>query len=266
MSDALFQQKYGPWALVAGASAGLGAEFARQLAERGLHLVLLARRGDALKTLGDSLTQEFGVKVRSLAVDLGDPALWEKSEPLIADIDVGLLVYNAAYSTIGAFLEQPIDDQLRILDVNCRGPLVLSHALGGKMAARGRGGIVLMTSMAASQGGPFISAYSASKAFNLVFAEGLWAELGGHGVDVVACRAGATRTPGYDAAKPVGKVPLMDPPPVVRAALAQLGRGPSVVPGLLNRFASLVLGRLTPCRAAIRIMGDATRRIYSDRL
>ncbi len=257
-----FTERYGPWALVAGASAGLGEAFARKLAARGLSLVLLARRREALEKLAGDLRAAHGVEVRALALDLSRSDLAPAAERAVDGIQVGLLVYNAAHSVIGPFVERPLVEQLRVLDVNCRGPLVLAHVLGGAMARRGRGGIVLMTSISGSQGGPFLASYAASKAFDLVLAEGLWEELAARGVDVVACRAGATRTPGYEASNPKKSVPLMEADDVAERALAALGRGPSVVPGAVNRFAAFLFGRLLPKRVSIRIMGRATRRLY----
>jgi short-subunit dehydrogenase len=119
-----------------------------------------------------------------------------------------------------------------------------------------------MTSLAASQGNPLLASYAASKAFELVLAEGLWEELRGRGVDVVACRAGATRTAGWEASRPRAEVPLLEADAVARAALDALGRGPSLVPGALNRVAAFALGRLLPRRTSIRLMGRATRRLY----
>jgi uncharacterized protein len=130
------------------------------------------------------------------------------------------------------------------------------------MAQRRKGGLVLMTSLAGSQGGPLLASYAASKAFNLVLAEGLWAELGSLGVDVVACRAGATRTPGYASSHPKKTIRLMDAEPVVEETLRALGRRPSLVPGALNKLAAFVLVRLFPKRAAIRVMGRATKQLY----
>jgi hypothetical protein len=261
-----FKTQYGPWALVAGASAGIGAAFAQALAARGLNVVLLARRQEALAELAAALEKEHGVQARYAALDLGRADLWDAVRPLVEDVEVGLFVHVAAHSTIGPFLSERVEQHLRVLDVNCRGPLVLGHALGREMAKRKRGGIVLMTSLAATQGGPWIATYAASKAFGLVLAEGLWAELAREGVHVVACRAGATRTPGYESSNPVGKTSLMEPEPVAESALAALGRGPSVVPGWLNRFAAVFMGRIAPRRTAVRIMGGATSRIYANRL
>jgi len=258
-----FRERYGAWALIAGASVGLGEAFARQLARRGFHLLLVARGQVALDALAIDLRAAHGIQVRTLAADLARPDLATLIGDFTAGLDVGLLVYNAAASAIGPFLDHPVDDHLRVIDVNCRAPVVLSHLLGAPMVSRGRGGIVLMTSTAGSQGGPWIATYAASKAFNLVLAEGLWDELTRQGVNVVACRAGATATPGYAASKPrPNHVPLLSPDYVAERTLAALGRGPSVVPGLFYRWSAFLMNRLMPRRMAIRIMGRATRKLY----
>ena len=261
MSDA-FIGKYGPWALVAGASEGLGAEFATQLARRGLNLLLVARRAEVLAVLADKLRADYKVEVKTAALDLAAPDLHARAVAAADGLDVGLVVYNAAASSIGYFLDRPLDEALRIVDVNCRGPVILAHEFGGRMVARGRGGILLMSSLAASQGSPIVSTYAASKAFDLVLAEGLWDELRGRGVDVLACRAGATLTPNYIDSKPAGRVPTMEPAPVVAEALAALGRKPSMVPGWINAFSVFFLSRLLPRRAAIQIMGATSRKLY----
>jgi len=257
-----FRDRYGPYALVVGASAGLGEAFARALAARGLHLLLLARRREALDALALDLRTRFAVDVRVEAIDVGSADVGQRALQLAAGAEVGLLVYNAAHSVIGPFLERPLEEQLRVIDVNCRGPLALAHLFGSPMARRGHGGVVLMTSLAGSQGGPLLASYAASKAFNLVLAEGLWAELQERGVDVIACRAGATRTPGYAASQPKKSIRLMDPGPVVEETLRALGHKPSLVPGALNRLAAFFLVRLLPRRLAIRVMGRATKQLY----
>jgi short-subunit dehydrogenase len=258
----LLNVRYGPWAVIAGASAGLGESFARLLAARGLNLVLLARRREALDRLAAELAAAHGIEVRVLAGDLARVDLRETIEALTKDLEVGLLVFNAAHSVIGEFVDRPLEEHLRVLDLNCRGPLVLAHLLGSAMARRGHGGIVLMTSLSGSQGGPFLASYAASKAFNLVLAEGIWEELGARGVEVIACRAGATRTPGYAASNPKASVSLMEPDAVAQQTLAALGRGPSFVPGGINKVAAFLFGRLLPRRVSIRFMGRMTRRLY----
>ena len=127
------------------------------------------------------------------------------------------------------------------------------------MIARGRGGVILMTSLAGNQGSPYIATYAASKAFNRVLAEGLWYELKDKGVDVLACCAGAVRTPGYSGAAAGKDAPgTLDPEQVVEAALRALGRRPVVIPGRLNRVANVFMTRLLPRRAAIAIMAGNT--------
>lgn len=265
MSHPSFREKYGPWALVAGASSGLGEEFATQLAARGLNLVLFARRGDVLAELAARLGAAHHVEVRVEALDLGAPDLLLRTRAALEGLDVGLLVYNAALSLIGPFLSQSLEDKLRVIDVNCRGPLVLSDELGRRMVARGRGGILLMSSLSGSRGGPLVATYAATKAYSLVLAEGLWEELRSSGVDVLACRAGATRTAAYEATKPQGRVPVMERAPVVTEALDALGSAPSMVPGLFNGFGEFVLARLLPRSAAVKLMGRATRSLYPKR-
>jgi uncharacterized protein len=259
---AAFRERYGPWALVAGASSGLGEAFAESLASRGLHVVLVARRAALLAEVAEGLRARHGVEVRCVELDLAAPELWAQLSPHIMDIEVGCFVYNAALSLIGPFLSQPIEEKLRVLDVNCRGPLVLADGLGRAMAERGRGGIVLMTSLAGSQGSPLVATYAATKAFNLVLAEGLWEELGRRGVDVLGCRAGAIRTPAYVATRPKHDPPLMEARAVAQSALRALGRKPSNVPGFVNRLGAFVMNRLLPRRAAIRLIARSTRKMY----
>ena len=261
-AHAAFRARYGPWAVVAGASSGLGEAFAEGLAARGLNMVLVARRAELLASVADGLRARHGVDARCVELDLASPELWARLSREVADLEIGCLVYNAALSLIGPFLEQSIEDKLRVLDLNCRGPLVLADGFGRAMAERGRGGIVLMTSLAGSQGSPLVATYAATKAFNLVLAEGLWEELGRRGVDVLGCRAGAIRTPAYVATHPKHDPPMMEASAVAEAALRALGRTPCTVPGFVNRLGAFVMNRLLPRRAAIRLIARSTRKMY----
>ena len=257
------RSSYGPWALIAGASGGIGAEFARQLAAAGLNVILIARRAEALEELAQSLRSAHGVHVRTASIDLAAPDLLERTRAAAEGVEIGLLVYNAAFALIGPFLEQSLEDKLRILDVNCRGPVVLAHELGIPMARRKRGAIILLSSIAGFQGAPMLAMYGATKSFDRILAEGLWEELRAEGVDVIACCAGATRTPTYEASKPLSNpAMIMETEPVVRETLAALGKTPSFIPGAINRAAAFVMERLLPRAAAIRTMGKATRKMY----
>ena len=258
-----FAARYGPWALVAGASEGLGAEYARQLAARGLSVLLVARRAEPLDALAAELRQRYAVAAQAAVLDLADPELPAQLAAAVGDLEVGLLVYNAAHSTVGEFLQEDLAVKLRTIDVNCRGPVILSHVLGQKMAQRRRGGIIIMSSLTAAQGVPLIATYAATKAFDQILAEGLWEELGRHGVDVLACRAGATRTPNYERSKPQGYDGIVgEPSLVVTQALAALGRGPTIVPGRFNELVSFCMGRLIPRSTAVQIMAKSVRSMY----
>jgi short-subunit dehydrogenase len=262
-----FRSKYGPWALVAGASAGLGAEFATQLAARGLNVILVARQADRLTQLSATLATEQHVQVRTLPIDLADDDAPEAIVTQTNDIEIGLLVYNAAYSAIGAFLDRPLEHHRRELNTNCRAPLTLAYRLGQKMRARQRGGIVLMSSLSALHGSPMIANYAATKAFNQVLAEGLWDELRRSSVAVLACCAGATATPGYLASRPkaahFNAGSAMTPQVVVAEALQALGTQPSLIPGRGNRLAAFIMRRVLPRRIAIQIMGHTLRQMYT---
>lgn len=245
--------------MVAGASEGLGAAFARALAGRGFKLLLLARRAEALEEVAAPLRASTEVKMAVL--DLGSADLAAQLAGLTEGIEVGLCVYNAAFSQIGPFLEQALTDQLRTIDVNCRGPMIAARVLGEAMVRRGRGAILLMSSLTAFWGSPYVAAYGASKAFNLSLGEALWYELGPQGVDVLVCCAGATSTPGFLRSSGAKGPKSMTPEAVVEEALAALGGPPSMVPGAFNRMAARLLSRLLPRPAAVRIMGSQTARL-----
>jgi short-subunit dehydrogenase len=260
-----FRERYGPWALVAGGSLGLGAEWTRQLAERGLDLVVVAESPEPLIPHCEELARRTAVEVVPVVADLGEAALLEQLRPALAEREVGLLVYNAAHSHVGPFLGQPLEDKLRVLDVNCRGLLLLVHQLAPALAARGRGGIAIMSSLSALQGTALVSTYAASKAFDLILAEALWEELRRYGVDVLAVVAGAIRTPGWEATQPArGRMapPVMEPAQVVREALDALDAGPSRVIGRANRWLSRLLLHAMPRRRAVASMGRSMRALY----
>jgi short-subunit dehydrogenase len=262
-----FIDRYGPVALIAGASEGIGAAFARELAGLGLDLVLVARRAAPLEALAAELRAASGVTVRPVPCDLADTGAANAIAGACRGLEIGLLVYNAAASSVGRFLDIPIESHLRAVEVNARGPVLLAHAFGGAMAGRGRGGIVLMSSLTAFQGTPLVASYGATKAFNLVLAEGLWGELRERGVDVLACCAGATLTPGYERATPPDSASGFAPKPqrpadVAREALDALGRRPLVITGRGNRIVSFVMRRIFTRRAAVAAIRREMRKRY----
>jgi len=253
-----FAEAYGPYALVAGGSDGLGAAFAEAIARRGLNLVLLARNEDRLNQTATRLRNDYDVEVIAIPIDLADSA--NVTQRIAAlDASIGLLVYNAAYAPIGRFENVSAHQLALATDVNVRAPLLLTKLLSAPMIERGRGGIILMSSLAGSQGSPNIATYAATKSFTAILAEGLWKELKPHGVDVLACVAGAILTPGYQQAEHAKPAPgTLDARAVAERTLNALGRGPVFVPGAVKKVARFLMTRLLSRGAAIAIMSKNT--------
>ena len=263
-----FARHYGSWAIVAGASEGIGAAYAEELAARGMNLILIARRKELLESLASKLSVQHNIETKTIVLDLSIPDAAEQIVQNTNDLEVGLLVYNAAFSAIGPFLERPFEDHLEELHTNAFTPLKLTYLLAERMQARGRGGIVLMSSLSAFQGSAYISTYAATKAFNIVLAEGLWEEWRERGVDVLVCISGAVKTPNYLASEPertggLGDI-TMTPDQVVREALQALGKTPYVIPGRINRVSSFVMRHLLPRTATVKFMGRILRRMYVE--
>ncbi len=266
-TPAHFRDKYGPCAVVAGGSYGLGAAFAEALAERGLNLILIARDAERLDATAARLREAHGTAVDTIAADIADHGAVARRVDALGR-DVGLLIYDAAYAPIGPFADAAPEDLAKATAVNVTAPALLARHLAPAMVARGRGGIVFMSSLSGLQGSPNIATYAATKAFNTTLAEGLWHELRPRGVDVLACVAGAIATPGYEQAsqsapggqhkQAPGTLPAATVAATALDALAR-GRGPVVVPGATNKLGRAVMTRLLPRRAAIALMARNTK-------
>ncbi len=251
--------RYGPAALVVGASVGLGAAWAEALASRRLDLILVARRAEVLADTSARLARTYGVKVQALPGDLADPSWLADIEDRAGGGDVGFAVVNAAAAPSGPFVASSLDTLEQTVAVNCLGSLRVARSVLPEMAERGRGGLVFMSSLAGMQGSPGLAAYAATKAYLRVLAEGLWYEMRPSGVDVLACVAGAVDTPGYSASAAARAPGTMSPAAVVEATLAALGRRPVVVPGMVNAVASTVMLRLLTRAAGVEAMAKANK-------
>lgn len=225
---------YGPWAVVAGGSEGVGAEFAFQLADAGLNLVLIARKPDPLAMTADACRAR-GVEVRALALDLVSPDTVARIVETTADIDVGLLIYNAGANTCSEhFLDGELADFSRVIDLNIGTMLALVQHFGRPMRERRRGGILMVGSMAGYLGSMRHSVYGGVKAFGRIFAESLWLELREYNVDVLELVLGVTRTPAMERVGLNFDLPGMrvaDPADVAREGMEQLSNGPVYVAG-----------------------------------
>jgi short-subunit dehydrogenase len=226
-------KSYGPWAVIAGASEGVGASFAHQLAAVGINLVLLSRQKPLLEQLAHDVTAKSAVQVRTLALDLSSADVLDRVREITDDVEVGLIVFNAAASTgSGPFLDAPIDAVFRAARLGPMAHATFAHHFGKRMAARKRGGIILIGSMAGNAGGATAVFYSAGKAFAQIFAEGLWSELKPLGVNVLYAVLGATRTPVRErlGLKDSPDQYIAEPDDVARECMENIANGPVLVP------------------------------------
>lgn len=227
------RERYGEWALVTGASAGIGSEFARALARERISCVLTARREDRLHALARDLEKTFGVATRVIAADLSDAGGADELIAAVAELEISVLVANAGYGAAGRFDKLDTERLRRMVQLNCVAPVVLaSHFVPG-MRRRGRGAVVITGSIAGVQPLPFNAVYGATKAFDRSLGEAMWGELQGSGVDVLVLEPGATETEFQEVAGETAH-PGESPARVVAVALDALGRQPSVISGWGN--------------------------------
>ncbi|MCG2631801.1 SDR family NAD(P)-dependent oxidoreductase [Bradyrhizobium sp. WYCCWR 13023] len=247
------RDRYGPWALVTGASDGIGREFARRIAKTGINVALVARREDELHLLAENLHADMGVRTLVIACDLSRSDAVEKILSQTQPLDVGLVVAAAGYGSSGAFLGSDPAEELGMIDVNCRSVVELTRGMAPRLARRGRGGLILMSSLLAFQGVPRSANYAATKAFVQTFAEGIASELKTAGIDVVACAPGPIAS-GFARRADMRMSLSQGPEAVAGETLRKLGRRLTVRPGLLSKFLEWSLAPL-PRRGRTRIMG-----------
>lgn len=190
-------EKYGGWALVTGASQGIGRRFAEVCARQGFPLVMIARRQELLESEARKISDTHGVETRTLALDLTAPGCVDAVRESCRDLEIGMLINNAAFSTPGEFLELSLSSIERQIRINVHVTAMMCHHFGNLMKARGRGAIINVSSRTGEVAMPYFAMYSATKSFVSVFSEALWFELKGHGVDVLALKPDQTATEGY---------------------------------------------------------------------
>lgn len=248
-----FLARYGPWAVITGASSGIGNAIARRLAADGFNLVLVARSKDVLAQMVSDLSRQHNVEVRPLTLDLAAASSDSELEMACRDLDIGLLIASAGFGTSGSFLVAEREPELEMLAVNCRALLSASLHFGKRFAQRKRGGIVLLSSIVGFQGLPNAAHYAATKAYVQTLAEGLQVELAPHGVDVLAAAPGPTNT-GFAARADMQMGNALNPDDIAQPILAALGRRVTVLPGFLSKLLTYSLVPL-PRWARVQIMG-----------
>ena len=249
--------RYGPWALVTGASSGIGKGFAEALAAEGVNLVLVARREDLLDELAAGLTASAGIECRVLACDLAASGAAATVAEAVEDLEVGMLVNNAGSGWIGRFDLQSGDEHARLVRLHCELPVDLCARMLAAMKDRGRGALVIVASAGAYLPMPYYAVYGATKAFLAMWGEALAGELEGSGVDVLVLSPGDTKT-GFQEVAGEQSTRWSSVEEVVAAALAGLGRRTTVIPGLENKL-GVVLSRFLPRSLVVRIMRSRQR-------
>lgn len=232
--SAAWRDRYGPWAVVTGASDGIGLEIAHDLAARGLKLVLVARRGERLARIAEDIGRATSVETRVIVADLGSADGVERVLGATSDLDVGLLVASAGFGTAGGFLTTNAEDEINMVDVNCRAVLAMSRHFAERFAARKRGGLILFGSIVGYQGVGNAANYAATKAYIQTLAEGLAVDLARHGVDVLSCAPGPVES-GFATRSNLSPAKSADPRTVARETVAALGRKTTVKPGIMSK-------------------------------
>jgi short-subunit dehydrogenase len=262
-------KQYGPWAVIAGGSEGVGASFARKLAAKGINLVLLARKPEPLDAVAKDVRQKYpNVSVRPLPLDLTAPDMLARVRKVTDDVEVGMLIYNAgAEHSLKRFHDKDLATAERMIGLNVIGPTRLVHHFGGAMRERRRGGIILVGSTAGYAGGPMMAMYSATKAFDCMLAEALWHELGAYNVHVLGLILGATRTP---AVERIGMVmdspdyPAAEPDDVAQEGFDHLGVDPIWHTGGTEHIAQAM--RSMPRAEAIRLIAAGVAAVNPEQL
>jgi uncharacterized protein len=236
-------QRYGPWAVVTGASDGIGRAFAQHLAASGLNLVLVARREPLLQVLAAELQRSHGVQCHVLPADLADLEAVHTLAEGTADLDVGLLVAAAGFGTSGTLLDAKLGVETEMADLNCTSVLAQTWHFGRRFAKRGRGGVVFMSSLLAFHGTPRAAHYAATKAYVQTLAEGLRVEWAPLGVDVIASAPGPINT-GFAARADMRMAQALPAEVVARVTMQALGRKTTVRPGWLSKLLGWSLATL----------------------
>ena len=253
-----FAKKYGPYAVVAGGAQGIGAAYARYIAERGMNLILLDNDGDALQRFTAELLDAYNVACIPVELDLGGNNLQQEVDAAVGSKEVGLLVYNAGLADVGPFFkkETGLAFELKKIAVNVSGVFLLTHLLARRMLARRRGGIVLMSSGAGLIGSPYYAHYSATKAYNIALGQALWAEFKPYNVDVLAVAAGmtlSTASAGFEHIK--DRSQFQTPEALVDEAMQALGKQPLLVAGEQHRK-NHELSKQLPQEQLIELMAE----------
>ena len=250
--------KYGEWALITGASSGIGEAFARTLAKLGLNIILVARRKEKLVALAVELESQFDIKTLVVTLDLTLDNFLEDLLKQIGDKKVGMLINNAGFGSIGLYTKNDSDHEADMVKLHCLAPTILTHYFSRPMINRRQGGIIFVGSIFSYQPMPYVSTYAATKVFNTFLGKSLWCEFKKYNVDVLALNPGGTRTEFASLTNRLNSGIADGPMDVVKTALKSLGKRPSVIHGFRNKVWWLV-SRFMPPRISLAFHGWFTK-------
>ena len=272
MNNKNFKARFGPWAIVTGATSGIGREFAEQLAAMGLDLVLVSRRSEALEKIGGDLARRHGIKTRSVAVDLSAPGFLDGLMSDVADLDIGLVVSNAGADHMGAMLRIPLEDLQSMQRLNAASHLDIAHGFGSAFLERRKtAGLILVSSTASLQATPLLANYAGAKAYVMNLGAALNSELKGTGIHASVLVPGPTKTPAFTDRTDIDLKTMPMPPmpvaPVVRAGLRGVMKNKAIViPGTMNKIMDWMGRRIMTRGMAAGMWGMLMNKAAPSRL
>lgn len=252
-----FKNKYGPWAVITGATDGIGLAMAELLALKGLNLVLIGRRENLLAEISKRLEKQHSIKTAIVPLDVSSISAMQILKEKTSGFDVGLFIAAAGYGTSGSFVDQEVQQELNMIDVNCNAVVEQTHFFANQMTQKKRGGIILFSSLVAFQGTPYSAVYSATKSFIQNFAEALHVELKPYGVDVLATAPGPVSS-GFASRARMTMGSTATAEEVAKVTLKALGSAMTVRPGFLSKFLGyslMLMNRWGRIQVMKKIMG-----------
>jgi short-subunit dehydrogenase len=253
------KEKYGEWALITGASSGIGREFARYLSKEKINLVLIARRYEKLLELKDELTTKYKIEILPVQSDLTKDESIAKINEIVGQINVGILINNAGAGYVGKFSEMDLKKGAGLVKLNCLAPVMLTHHFIKKMIQNRKGAIIFLGSIVGLQPSPYLAVYSATKSFNIFFAEALWYELKKFNIDVLSVSPGSTATDFERVSKDTSKFITSKPEEVVASAFKSLGKKPAIIHRTINKIL-IGLSNLLPIKISLTLAGKIAYR------
>jgi uncharacterized protein len=265
-----FAERYGPWAIIAGASEGTGRSFARKIAAHGVNCILIARREAPLAELAEQIRLESAVECVTASIDLAKPDAFDRISGIVGNREVGLFVSNAGADPNGSrFLEKEVSAWIDLINRNIVTSVRCCHYYGAKMRDRGRGGLLLVGSGACYGGGASMATYTGVKAFDLCFSEGLWAELQPHGVDVLYLVMTTTDTPALRTLLGNRGLPapsrLASPDDVAEFGLSRLSQGPVQNWGQQDDEVGFALTSAAQRRERVKMISEASKFVFGKK-